>query len=174
MRPPAVSSNRKRKAPVPAAAEGPSAKRIVGGQKTLPWPVKFPVPRTWEEYFAFKAGLRRCIDAEKKRQARRREQKKAPLPEYRIPEIQEPAGPRPANHRQMMKDAFMDTEELWRYVDEDPVLVLPELPSASEMPLAEEGLDLFLQEDLPELGSQLQDSGLVQPEEHHEEQPQQQ
>jgi hypothetical protein len=63
-----VISSRKRKAPAVAVVRpDKSARKVVGGQQTLPWPVKFPVPRTWEEYFAFKAGLRRCLDAEKKR-----------------------------------------------------------------------------------------------------------
>jgi hypothetical protein len=105
--------------------------------------VKFPVPETWEEFCKFKVGLRRCVEAEKKRQARRKAAGKEPLPEHPMPVIKEPKGPRPANLRQMMAEATMGAEELWQYVDEE-LLSPPEVPSASEMPLAEEGLDLLL------------------------------
>jgi hypothetical protein len=51
----------------------------------------------------------------------------------------------------------MTTEELWKYYDGEQLrssVEAPDLPSASEMPQAEEGLELMLLgQEVPELGS---------------------
>jgi hypothetical protein len=68
-------------------ARSDRAGKKTGAQQTLPWPVLFPVPRSWEEFCRFKVGLKRCTEAQRKRQTRRREQGKEPLPDFKMPVI---------------------------------------------------------------------------------------
>jgi hypothetical protein len=113
----------------------------------LPWPVKFPVPETWEEYVLWKKALRRCAEAERKRVARN-----PGRPVYVIPEIQEPAGERPANYAALLKAADISGLDLWQFLDTEPVLRVragsaaeeePQILTSQEMALAEEGLALL-------------------------------